>query len=126
MRLLFNKLPGNASLLVTKCAKEHSMGASLCQPTKFIQKPLSGLCVSHAFVCALPCASPIPPRPPVFVWPRCQGFPFFLQNSVCLAILLSMCFFTDDGQRLKAEKYFCPDSEIQRGMSENVKLEQKA
>ena len=125
MRLLFNILPGNASLLVTKCAEEHSMGASLyVNQQNSSKKTLSGLCVSHAFVCALPCASLIPPRLPVFV-PTMPGIPIF-PPAQCLAILLSMRFFTDDRQRLKTEKYFCPDSEIQRGTSEKVKLEQKA
>ena len=51
-------------------------GRILVSTKIFIQKPLSGLCVSHAFVCALPCASLIPPRPPVFV-PTMPGIPVF-------------------------------------------------
>ena len=83
MMLLFNTLPGNASPFYRQNVQRSIRWAHpyVYQQDSY-KKTLSGLCVSHTFVCALPCASPIPPRPPVFVWPRCQGFPFFLQLSV--------------------------------------------
>ena len=71
------------------------------------------MCFSHSSTPTCVCLATMP------------GIPIF-PPAQCLAILLSMCFFTDDRKRLKAEKYFCSGSEIQSGMSEKVKLEQKA
>ena len=125
MRLLLNILPGNASLLGTKCAEDHSMGASLCLPRKFIQKNFVWIvCKPCVCLCLLAmCFSNS--STPTCVCPHDARDSLF-PPAQCLAILLSVCFFTDDRQRLKAENCFCPDSEIQRGMSEKVKLEQEA
>ena len=84
MMLLFNTLPGNASPFYRQNVQRSIRWAHpyVYQQDSY-KKTLSGLCVSHAFVCALPCASPIPPPTPTCVCPpRCQGFPFFLQISV--------------------------------------------
>ena len=126
MMLLFNTLPGNASPFYRQNVQRSIRWAHpyvyqqnsykknfvliVCKPYVCFRL---AMCFSHSSTPTCVCLATMP------------GIPIF-PPAQCLAILLSMCFFTDDRQRLKAEKCLCPDSKICRGMSENVKLEQKA